>query len=240
MSKTSKAFVIKGYNSKEKDKNILLFSLEEGKIWATLKGVRGDKAKMKYAKEPFCFGEFTIEEGKFSNVVTSVEIIEPFNELAQDVVKYFEGQAVLEIVNSLDMGNEKYPLFVNLLKTMKILAFHKTVKNACLIKFLIEVFNIYGLKLYGEKCTCCGAQFHDHIYLNYNVGELACGGCKTFQSEELSKAEYLVLKNLTSNDYEKIPTIKFSEEIGEKLLKKLVKNFVFRFEKNLKMIGILS
>ena len=149
MSKTSKAFVIKGYNSKEKDKNILLFSLEEGKIWATLKGVRGDKAKMKYAKEPFCFGEFTIEEGKFSNVVTSVEIIEPFNELAQDVDKYFEGQAVLEIVNSLDMGNEKYPLFVNLLKTMKILAFHKTVKNACLIKFLIEVFNITGHKIGG-------------------------------------------------------------------------------------------
>ena len=240
MSKTSKAFVIRGYNSKEKDKNILLFSLEEGKIWVTLKGVRGDKAKMKYAKEPFCFGEFTIEEGKFSNVVTSVEIIEPFNELAQNVDKYFEGQAILEIVNTLNFENERYPLFVSLLKALKTLAFHNAVKNSCLIKFLIDVFDIYGLKVYSEKCTCCGAQFHDHVYINYNVGELVCGACKTFQNEELSKAEYMVLKNLTNNDYEKLPTIKFSEEVGEKLLKKLVKNFSFRFEKDLKMMGILS
>lgn len=240
MSKTSKAFVLRGYNSKEKDKNILLFSLEEGKIWVTLKGVRGDKAKMKYAKEPFCFGEFTIEEGKFSNVVTSVEIIEPFNELAQNVDKYFEGQAILEIVNTLNFENERYPLFVSLLKALKTLAFHNAVKNSCLIKFLIDVFDIYGLKVYSEKCTCCGAQFHDHVYINYNVGELVCGACKTFQSEELSKAEYMVLKNLTNNDYEKLPTIKFPEEVGEKLLKKLVKNFSFRFEKDLKMMGILS
>ena len=68
MGRKIKAVVIKGNNVKEKDKNILLFSLEEGKIWATLKGVRGEKAKMKYAKEPFCFGDFILEEGSLATL----------------------------------------------------------------------------------------------------------------------------------------------------------------------------
>ncbi len=242
MAKKVKAVVIKGNNVKEKDKNILLFSLEEGKIWATLKGVRGDKAKLKYAKEPFCFGEFLLEEGKGSLVVTSVDILESFNELSQDVEKYFEGNALLEIVNTLSFEsvNESYLVFVNLIKALKILAFHKTSECAVLLKFLLDIFEIYGIKLYSEKCTCCGAPFHDHIYLNYNVGELVCLQCQTFQSEEISKGEYAILKILSTNSYNKLPTIKYSNEIGLCLLKKLRKNFYQRFDKSLKFIGIIS
>ena len=127
-----KAIVLKGQNTKEKDKNILLFSLEEGKFWATLKGVRGEKAKMKYAKEPFCFGDFVIEEGKNSKIVTSVDIIEPFDSLSQDIDKYFEGNALLEIINSLNF-DESAPIFINLIKALKILTFHNVSKYACLL-----------------------------------------------------------------------------------------------------------
>ena len=235
-----KAIVLKGQNAKEKDKNILLFSLEEGKIWATLKGVRGEKAKMKYAKEPFCFGDFIVEEGKGSKIVTSVDIIEPFDELAQDIDKYFEGNALLEIVNELKFDSEKVQIFINLIKVLKTLAFHKTSKYACLIKFLIDIFSIYGLTLYSPKCTSCGSEFHDHIFINYTVGELCCKSCEPFQSEEIGKGEYNILKLLSTNDYDKLPTIKFSEELGLKLLKVLVTNFEYRFDKQLKLIGILN
>lgn len=235
-----KAIVLKGQNAKEKDKNILLFSLEEGKIWATLKGVRGEKAKMKYAKEPFCFGDFIVEEGKGSKIVTSVDIIEPFDELAQDIDKYFEGNALLEIVNELKFDTEKVQIFINLIKVLKTLAFHKTSKYACLIKFLIDIFSIYGLTLYSPKCTSCGSEFHDHIFINYTVGELCCKSCEPFQSEEIGKGEYNILKLLSTNDYDKLPTIKFSEELGLKLLKVLVTNFEYRFDKQLKLIGILN
>ncbi len=242
MSKKIKAIVLKGNNVKEKDKNILLFSLEEGKVWATLKGVRGEKAKMKYAKEPFCFGDFVIEEGKGSLIVTSVDILEPFHELSQDIDKYFEGNGLLEIVNALSFSgqNENYQIFVELIKALKILAFHKVSKYSVLLKFLIDIFTIYGMEVYSEKCSCCGNDFHDHVYINYNVGELVCANCQTFQSEELSKSEFAILKILTQNDYDKLETIKFSSEQGLKLLKTLVKNFYSRFDKSLKLIGILS
>ena len=61
MSKTKvKALVLSEKDSKEKDKLVTLFSLEEGKLFVYFRGVKGDKAKLKAAKELFTFGEFVI------------------------------------------------------------------------------------------------------------------------------------------------------------------------------------
>lgn len=240
MSLDLKAIVVRGNNSKEKDKNILLFSLEQGKIWVTLKGVRGDKAKMKYAKEQFCFGDYIVEQGKVNNVVTSVDIIEDFNEIAKDIDKYFEGSAMLEIVESLDFegDRERYEVFMSLINGLKTLAFHKTTHLAVLLKFMLNIFEIYGMKLYSEKCSCCGGEFHDNIYINHQVGELVCTACKTFQCEPIGKGEFNLIRLISNLNYEKLPN--FSEEVGQKTLRLLVKNFYNRFDKNLKMVGVLN
>lgn len=238
MSLNLKAIVIRGNNAKEKDKNILLFSLEEGKLWVTFKGVRGDKAKLKYAKEQFCFGDYIVEEGKLNNVVVGVDIIEDFNEIAKDIDKYFEGNAMLEIVEKLDFEGtkERYEVFMSLINALKILAFHKVTHLAVLLKFMLNIFEIYGMKLYSEKCSCCGGEFHDNIYINHQIGELVCSSCKTFQSELIGKGEFNLIRLLSSLSYEKLPS--FPEEVGQKTLKLLVKNFYNRFSGSLKFVGI--
>lgn len=238
MSLNLKAIVIRGNNAKEKDKNILLFSLEEGKLWVTFKGVRGDKAKLKYAKEQFCFGDYIVEEGKLNNVVVGVDIIEDFNEIAKDIDKYFEGNAMLEIVEKLDFegAKERYEVFMSLINALKILAFHKVTNLAVLLKFMLNIFEIYGMKLYSEKCSCCGGEFHDNIYINHQIGELVCSSCKTFQSELIGKGEFNLIRLLSSLSYEKLPS--FPEEVGQKTLKLLVKNFYNRFSGSLKFVGI--
>ena len=238
MSLNLKAIVIRGNNAKEKDKNILLFSLEEGKLWVTFKGVRGDKAKLKYAKEQFCFGDYIVEEGKLNNVVVGVDIIEDFNEIAKDIDKYFEGNAMLEIVEKLDFEGtkERYEVFMSLINALKILAFHKVTHLAVLLKFMLNIFEIYGMKLYSEKCSCCGGEFHDNIYINHQIGELVCSSCKTFQSELIGKGEFNLIRLLSSLSYEKLPS--FPEEVGQKTLKLLKKNFYNRFSGSLKFVGI--
>ena len=61
-----KAIVLRAANVKDKDKFLQLYSLEQGRITVSMRGVRGDKAKLKSAKEIFCFGEFVIETAKNS------------------------------------------------------------------------------------------------------------------------------------------------------------------------------
>ena len=53
-----KGIVLKSIDYKEKDKLLTIFSLELGKLTAVLKGVRQEKAKLKFAAMPFCFAEF--------------------------------------------------------------------------------------------------------------------------------------------------------------------------------------
>ncbi len=242
MTEKIQAIVIKSSDKKEKDKNILLFSHEKGKFWATLKGVKGANAKMKMAQNPFCFGEFILEDGKFGKIVTGFESIETFYELSEDVEKYFEGTAMLEIVNSLNFSNEteQTGVFLTLLKSLKTLCFEKVENLYVLDKFLLDVFALSGFPLYTEKCTGCGTSAFEHIYIDYNTGELVCTACKNYSCEETSKNSYLAMKILNNTSLDKLKTVKLAQGSEEALLRVLVKNFEARFERRLKLIGILS
>ena len=77
--------VLGGKDVKEKDRLVSLFTPDRGILTAILKGVRGDKAKLKSAKEPFSFGEFIIEEGKVSSIITGFDMIDNFYSLSSDL-----------------------------------------------------------------------------------------------------------------------------------------------------------
>ncbi len=240
MSKKIQAIVIKSSDKKEKDKSVLLFSVDEGKIWATLKGVKSPKAKMKLACNPFCFGEFLLEDGHAGQIVTNFEVIETFHEISEDIDKFFEGSAILEILNSLEFTQELPQVFILALKTLKNICFSKTKRIYALNKFLLELFKICGVGLVPEKCAVCGNKSFDRFYINFLDGTLECLACKSLISMELSKTTYSALKILNGTEMEKISTLKLAGNSEVELLKVLVKNFENRFDKKLKLMGILS
>lgn len=242
MTQKLQAIVIRSNDRKEKDKNILLFSIEQGKVWATLKGVKSPTAKMKIAQNPFCFGEFMLEDGKMGKIVTGFDAIETFHELGDDVDKYFEGTAMLEIVNAIDFSTqiEQAQVFVLLLKCLKSLCFGSVQPLYVLDKFLIELFAIVGSPLNVDKCACCASKVFDKLWIDYKDGSLVCSGCKGWGCEELSTTTLSALKVINNTDLEKLSTVKLAQESENGLLRVLVRNFDARFERKLKMIGILS
>ena len=242
MAEKVQAIVIKSSDKKEKDKNILLFSIEQGKFWATLKGVKSANAKMKLAQSPFCYGEFVVENGKAGQIVTSFEAIETFHEIADDIDKYFEAIAILEVVNSIEFStiSERASAFVLVLKALKAICFGKNRSLYVLDKFFIELFKLSGFPLFSEKCSACGNKAFEKIFVNYSVGELVCAACKTFDVEEFPKTAYLALKILGDTEFEKLSTLKLAQGSEIVLLRTLVKDFEAHFDKNLKLMGILS
>lgn len=240
MTEKIKAIVIKASDRKEKDKNILLFSLESGKIWATLKGVKSPSAKMKGAQNPFVFGEFLLEDGKAGKIVTGFEVIESFHEISEDVDKYFEGSAVLQMISLLEITESNAPLFALTLKTLKSICFSSAHQIYALDKFLLELFKLCGTPIYTDKCSCCGSSANHKYYIDYKDGELVCVSCKSFGCEELSKTTYLALKILNNTDFDALSTLKLADGSELALLKVLTKNFEARFDKKLKLIGIFD
>lgn len=242
MTEKVQGIVIRSNDKKEKDKSILLFSLERGKIWATLKGVKSPAAKMKIAQNLFCYGEFILEEGKAGKIVTAFETIETFHEISEDMDKFFEGTAILEIVNGIEFSsqNEIAKIFVLTLKALKTLCFGKVLPLYVLNKFLIELFAITGTPLDTRRCSSCNSAAFERMYIDYSTGELVCINCKGYASEELEKTTLMALKFLCENDFDRLGTLKFAQgsEIG--LLRVLARNFETRFDKKLRLMGILS
>ena len=235
------AIVIKSSDRKEKDKNILLFSIEQSKFWATLKGVKGVNAKMKLAQSPFCFAEFVLEDGKMGKIVTGLEVIESFHELSEDVEKYFEATAILEVLNALEFSSvqERAQIFMLLIKALKTICFSKTKPIYVLNKFLLSLFSISGFPLDVEKCSCGNCAF-EKLYINYMIGELECISCKHLTSEEVPAVVLSQIKILNRTDFDNLHTLKFAQSSELSLLKILVKNFESRFDRRLNLIGILK
>ena len=240
MSEKIQAIVLKSSDKKEKDKSVLLFSLDHGKVWATLKGVKNPKAKMKLACNPFCFGEFILEEGHSGQIVTNFEVIETFHEISEDIDKFFEGSAILEILNCMEFSQELPQVFVLALKTLKTICFSKVKRVYVLDKFLLELFKISGVGLVPEKCSGCGSKAFEKLYINYVDGVLECVSCKSLTSVELSNTTLSALRILNMTDMEKLSTLKLAENSEVELLKVLVRNFESRFDRRLRLMGILS
>lgn len=221
-----KGIVIGGTNYKEKDKIINIYSLENGKMTLSMRGVRGEKAKLKYAKDVFCFGEFIIEQTKAGNIVSGFDMIDNFYNISKDIDAYYEGCAILNIVSKV--GVEPNPaMFVEVIKSLRELCYGSFKKYYVIDKFLISVCKAMGYNFINEKCSGCGAILSAR-YLNLEVGEMVCPKCKTALSIAVSPACYSAIKILDSTDYENLSTINLGGMGEVQAYNLLSKNFEWR------------
>lgn len=235
-----KAVVVESKDYKEKDKQVLLYSLENGKFWATLKSARGEKSKNKVGKEPFCFGEFLIENTRGTNIVVGVDVIDSFFGLTSDLDKFYEACGILEIIKKITNYEESDAmLFMHFVKALKCICYEDCKNLYVIDKFLIDIFFSMGFYFNVNCCSSCGATLTSKKYLNYDVGELVCSKCRSLNSEELLPSVLAVIKILNNTDYEKIPTLKFSQNSEKDALRILTKNFEGRFMSKLNLMGLL-
>lgn len=201
-----KAIVLKSNNIKEKDKQVILYTLEEGKMIVSMRGVRNDKAKLKAGKEIFCFGEFVIEKGKNCNIVTAVDIIDNFYSLSSNIDKYYEGCVILDILDKI--GLEPNPqLFIEAIKALKTLCYEDVKKYYVIDKFFVDIFKSLGFDFLSNKCSSCHSTLGSK-YLNLDIGELVCPACKTASCVQISDACYGALRIFESTDYDKLASVK--------------------------------
>ena len=228
-----KGIIIENKDLKEKDKSVVIYSLEQGKISAVFRGVRGEKAKMKASKEIFTFGDFFIENTKGNNIVSQVDIIETFYPLSQDLDKYYEACSIIDVVKKL--GNEQSDpvFFVETIKALKAICYGNVKKDYVLLKYILKVFEGSGYPINFEKCSSCKSVITGKKYINFEFGEIVCSNCKNLTCEEISPAVYSALKILNNTEYDKLSTLKLSENSEKEGLKLLLKNFEYRFNINI-------
>ncbi|MDD4815788.1 MAG: DNA repair protein RecO [Clostridia bacterium] len=232
MEKNFKGIVVSSKDLKEKDKQITLFSVENGLINLNLKGVKNPNAKLKYAKELFTFGEYeTIEKNNFF-VVKGCEVIDNFYNLSQNAEKYLEACYIIGVIKAISQFYQQdIKLFFDFANALKTLNYDNTQNNIVFCKFLVKIFETSGYKLSVEKCANCGERLTGKKFLILNTGEIVCNVCKTINSFELSNLLHTNLRLLSNTEYEKLHTLKLNTI--EECLSFLKTNFKYRFGKEI-------
>ena len=237
MDEIVKGIVLGGVSYKDKDKILSVYSLEKGLISCKLVGALGAKAKLKNVKEPFCFAELNLTS-KNSDFYTikNANIIDSFFPIIENIDNYFYGCAILEILKKVGSNQANQPLFLQILKALKSIAYDEIDAKLVISKYLISIFEAMGYALSLEKCACCGDSFVGKRYFNSASGEIVCFSCKMFNSEEISPLTHATLRLIAKTNYENLNNLKVKKEGLDNSFNLLKENFELRFETSLSAI----
>lgn len=202
------AIVIGVVDYKEKDKLVTLFSLELGLLTASLKGVKSNSAKLKYAGQPFCFGEFELVRNGTKFTILSVSIIDQFYDLTTDYDHFMEASLMVKMLPTiLKDDSVADSLFLTTIKLLKVLTYEKVDGRLVLIKFMLSAFTYSGYRLNFEGCSDCGKPFTHDKYLDINLGNFVCSRCAGVTSKLLPQDVFTTLGQVEECEEENIPQL---------------------------------
>ncbi|MEA1975613.1 MAG: DNA repair protein RecO, partial [Bacillota bacterium] len=212
----TKAIIIKIRDFSENDLLIDLFTLKEGKITVIAKGAKNAKSKISVASNLFVYGEFDLFIGKKWNRINSLEIINSFYYIREDIEKLSYGSYFLELIQStiVEKKSEK-DLFVLLLKTLDYLQFDKYIFLKVLFEF--KLLCILGYTPELHNCTKCGGDLNNNISFSVYHGGVLCQKCKSDKSLNISEKILRIFRYFQQNEFYAILNI----EINDLFIKKM-------------------
>lgn len=218
----TKGVIIKELNVGEADKILTIFSKNKGKIAGAAKGARRPKSRLIAGAQLFCYSEFVLFKGKDMYSINSCDVIEPFYEIRNDLVKLTYAAHINEII--IDNVQEEQPssrvlqLFLNSLYMLS-----KSDKSPEQITrvFEIRLMAILGYAPSVMGCIRCGKEdFKDFAFSFKHCGFL-CKQCISDDRYALSLSEgaarainYIVYSNIKNI---------FNFEVSNKILLELGK-----------------
>ncbi len=230
--KTFDCLCIKSIDYKENDKLVTLYAFGEGKITATLKGVKKSKAKLKFAGALLCFAKYYLAGRNGYYSVIGCDLVDNFYGIWTDIDKYYAALCCLEILDKVaddrEIGDKLAALTLEFLNEI---CYKNTNIFLSFASYLSKTTQILGYRI-APVCTNCGDDKNLSFSLLY--GALTCKDCKEYNAISLSEQSVQLirilyknidLKNLPENvqfkDEDVISVIRcFFEVIGKNLAKK--------------------
>ncbi|MCM1043458.1 MAG: DNA repair protein RecO [Corallococcus sp.] len=238
MELTTKAITLTATDYKEYDSLIRLYSLEYGKITVHAKGIRKANAKLRFCKEPFCFGQFEIVETHGRYVLKTCEQLESFFSVREDVVAFYAACSVAECLVVLEQDEQPNPqIFVDTLKSLKHLAdgYNPFVVT---LRFITGYLHNCGYGVDVSRCNVCGDKHAKRMYLDLMSGGAVCEKCHTTNSLAVSKSSVAVLQMLNGLPYEKLGNVAFPDASVKDCLQ-LLSAYISHFIGRIKSVGEL-
>ena len=207
MDLTTKAITLKASDYKENDKLLLIYSLDLGKITVHARGIKKATAKLKFAGEPFCFGQFDLAVSRERYTLKSCEQMESFYSLREDLLCFYAGCAILETLAVMETeGQANAQVFVATLKSLSQLT-SGVNPHLVALHFVIAYLDLCGYKLQPNLCVSCQSKLEGRAFLDLSAGGFVCSDCQTVNSIVVSKSAKALFDLLEGLPVDKLKNI---------------------------------
>ncbi|MDF2523933.1 MAG: repair protein RecO [Clostridiales bacterium] len=214
--------VIREVNTGEADKIITILSRSLGKISAFAKSARRTKSSLSAGSQFLCYSDYVLFKGKEMYSINTSDIIEPFYNIRNDMVKLTYCAHMVDILN--DVIQEEQPsakvlqLFLNTLHVLD-----KTDKSP---ELLIRIFEVRFLTILGyapqvTSCINCGSEELTEQVFSFDKCGILCSNCRKKDSNSMSMSTGVV-KALQHIVYSRIKDL-FSFSLSDQVLDELSK-----------------
>lgn len=160
------AICIRAIDYKDNDKILTLYTPEKGKISINARGCKKEKAKLKFATSPFCFGKYYISTSGKNGTLTGCDLYDNFFDLTYDPVAFYAGAVVLEIMDKMGMEEDGNPAFmIASLNCLKRLCYEQGDKKEILFNELSTIMKSLGYEIKAITLM----EYYNHFLHNFNV-----------------------------------------------------------------------
>jgi DNA repair protein RecO (recombination protein O) len=171
----AKGIIIKQVNFGEADKIVTILTSSKGKISAFAKNAKRTKSRLAASAQLMCYGDFILFKGRNMYNINSCEVIEPFYNIRNDIIKLTYSAHILDIIN--DIVQENLPasrILQLLLNSLYMLA--KTDKSPELIARIFEFrfLTIIGYAPCVSNCSVCGKKSKGDYFFSFNKCGFVC------------------------------------------------------------------
>lgn len=196
----AKAFVLKSYKLGESDKIVKLYSGEFGLIDGIAKGARKPKSRFIGRLELFNLLDLEIARGRSLDIITQVEILKNFKNIAGDFYKFVFCELISDIVLKTHSDKETSPLLFKLLYVCFNEINNLDYEDVISLKKLMCFFEAKYLKIIGyspslKSCSKCGAEIKSKVaslgkgkvFFSNKFGGIICQDCYRNVDFEIEK-----------------------------------------------------
>lgn len=239
----TKGVVLKEVNTGESDKILTIFSRTHGKISGFAKSARRPKSRFVAGAQLLCYSEFVLFKGREMFSVNSCDVIEPFYEVRNDVVKLTYAAHMVDILEDVIQENQPSPRVLQLfLNTLFMLS--KTDKSPELITRIFEFrfLSILGYAPFVKSCISCGNEEMDSFLFSFKRCGYLCRNCKVhdLNAAEISAGAARALNHILCVPLKDL----FNFEVSESVLREIGwisrKYLKDRLEKDYKKLDFLK
>ncbi len=165
-------------NFGEADKIITIFTRSSGKVQAFAKGARRPKSRIIAGSQFLSYCNFILYKGSDMYSVNSTDVIEPFYEIRNDLVKLTYACHMVDMINDVVQEDQPSPMVLRLfLNTLHVLLHSEKQPELVNDIFGFRLLSLLGYAPDIYACITCGSPFTGGGYFDFENDGIVCCEC---------------------------------------------------------------